>query len=270
MFTEDPTLNRRRGMGGSDAKKIIEGDWLTVYEEKLGIRQPPDLDDVFPVQLGKFTESLHRDWFAKRSNKSLYLLNDKTVRVHPKHSFMFGHLDAWVPEDGTFLEMKHSNSNASFREKATYYMPQMAHYASICGVQKCWFSLIPGNSEPVWGEIEITTDYIDALVEAEQAFWWHVENEVPPLEPPAGVLPAINKLGEANKIDGLRAYDFTNKNEFTSLAADWLANREAAQTFDKAVKELKTHVPADAAEVIGVGIIIKRDKAGRLSIKERT
>jgi predicted phage-related endonuclease len=270
QFNEDPTHNRRRGMGGTDAKKIIEGDWLTVYNEKLGITPPPDLADVFPVQLGKHTEPFHRSWFAKRSSKALDLDSSKLVRVHPKHGFMFGHLDAWVSEDNTFLEMKHTHGAANFRETAQYYMPQMAHYAAICGVQSCWFSIIPGNTEPVWGLVEITTDYINALIEAETAFWWHVENEVPPLEPPAGVIPAIKKLADANKIDGLRAYDFTDKNQFTSLAGDWLANREAAQTFDKAVKEIKAQVPADAAEVLGVGIYIKRDKAGRLSIKERT
>jgi predicted phage-related endonuclease len=266
-----PITDRRSGLGGTDAKKIVEGDWLSVYNEKLGITEPPDLSDIFPVQLGSWTEPFHREWFAKRSGKKLIhdSLEVAMARVHPEHSFMFGHIDAWIPEDKTFLEMKHTNAHSSFREKADYYMPQMAHYAAICGVNKCWFSMIPGNGEPIWGEIEITTDYMNALIEAERAFWWHVVEEIPPMAAPTGVVASIDQLGKANKIDGMRAYDFTNKNEFNSLATDWLANKSAASTFDKAVKELKTHVPADAAEVLGVNIIIKRDKAGRLSIKER-
>jgi hypothetical protein len=268
QLSADPSVGRRNGLGGTDARKLIEGDWLGVYNEKMGITPSPDLDDVFPVQLGKHTEEFHAQWFAKRSGLTV-VAPQEDVYTHPEHPFMFGHIDRWIMGENTFLEMKHSHGQASLREAALIYMPQLAHYAAITGVRECWFSVIPGNQEPLFGKVELTETYIRHLIEVETAFWWYVESKIPPGEQaPMGRDASMKHEAKSLKIDGLRGYDFTNRNEFSVLAGDWLANKTASQIFDKATKGLKEQVPADAAEVLGIGIVIKRDKANRLSIKE--
>ena len=49
-------MDRTRGIGGSDATRIMRGDWLSLYNEKVGLTKPEDLSNVFRVQLGILTE----------------------------------------------------------------------------------------------------------------------------------------------------------------------------------------------------------------------
>ena len=62
------TMNRANGIGGSDAMRIMSGDWNSLYREKLGIDEPADLSNVFKVQLGTWTESFHLQWLARQNN----------------------------------------------------------------------------------------------------------------------------------------------------------------------------------------------------------
>jgi hypothetical protein len=58
--------NWRMGfIGGSDAVKIIRGDWHDLYNEKIGIAQPSDLSHLFNVQLGTYTEQFNLAWFEQ-------------------------------------------------------------------------------------------------------------------------------------------------------------------------------------------------------------
>ena len=263
----DVRHNRTAGIGGSDAKKIISGKWNELWLEKTGAKQQEDLSDVFRVQLGSYTESFHAEWFAKRSG--LTLSEPQPFYLHPTDEWMYAHLDYWIPEKGTFVELKHSNSQASCREKAEYYMPQMAHYAHVLGVTDCWFSVIPGNSDPDFGHVELDPDYIANLVDLERSFWWHVTENVAPDIIPSAKIAQVQKIAANNKIDGLRKYDFNGNNQWASLARECIDLKPAAQRFDVVTKELKAMMPEDSAETIGHGIIIKRDKAGRLRITER-
>ena len=45
-------MNRIGFIGGSDMRRIMEGDWISLWEEKTGRKKPDDLSDVLPVQLG--------------------------------------------------------------------------------------------------------------------------------------------------------------------------------------------------------------------------
>ena len=45
-------VERPKTLGGSDAVRIMEGDWHTLWKEKTGRQEPANLDRVLPVQLG--------------------------------------------------------------------------------------------------------------------------------------------------------------------------------------------------------------------------
>jgi hypothetical protein len=51
------TFDRTTGIGATDARLIMAGDWHQLWLEKTKRAQPPNLDDIFRVQLGKVTES---------------------------------------------------------------------------------------------------------------------------------------------------------------------------------------------------------------------
>ena len=42
-------MNRIGFIGGSDMRRIMEGDWISLWEEKTGRKKPDDLSDVLPV-----------------------------------------------------------------------------------------------------------------------------------------------------------------------------------------------------------------------------
>ena len=52
MLTKEALIERRKGLGGSDAAKIVAGDWHALWLDKTGRVEPEDLSAVWPVQLG--------------------------------------------------------------------------------------------------------------------------------------------------------------------------------------------------------------------------
>lgn len=255
-------LNRHEGIGSSDAKRIVDGNWHQLYMEKVGLQQPEDLSGVFRVQLGIHTESFHLDWLER---KYFCQIERPEVRYyHPDHAFMFAHLDGWHTGLQRPVETKHTNSNALLRDKAIYYMPQIQHVLAITGASYSLFSIIAGNDEPEWCEVARNQQYIDELIQLETSFWWHVENKVPPEITPTGSQAAIQKIGAVTLIDGLKPYDMDGNNEWANFAVDYAETKAAAATFEAAKAGLKALVPADASQASGHGIVIKRDKRGAL------
>ena len=56
-------VERPKTIGGSDAVRIMEGDWHTLWKEKTGRQEPEDLSWVLPVQIGILTEKKNKEWF---------------------------------------------------------------------------------------------------------------------------------------------------------------------------------------------------------------
>lgn len=258
-------LNRSRGIGGSDAMRIARGEWRALYNEKLGLTEPDDLSEVFKVQLGITTEPLHRRWFAKQTG---FKVDDASpFQVHRTHDWMYANLDGWLPEQGTFVEFKHTNARSTLREKARYYMAQLQHYIHVTDVPFAYFSIIKGNDDPEWCLVDRNDSYIQELFEMEKSFWWHVQNKIPPEIEPRGQAESMEAKAANVLIDGMRTVDMATNNEWVSIAVDWLGTREAAAKHEAKGKEIKALVPEDAAEAFGAGVIVRRDRRGRLSLR---
>lgn len=255
-------LNRSEGLGSSDAMRLMHYDWLTLYNEKVGLAEPEDLSGKFNVQLGIHTETFHLEWLAKTEG---FTLSRPSERYHhAKHPFMFAHLDGWHVEDDTLIEVKHSNGWSNAREKARFYMPQLQHMLAITDKPFAWFSVIAGNKDPEMVKVDRSEEYITELIEIEASFWWHVTNQVPPEVTPTGTQERVKSKADRVPVDNLVAYDMASNNAWATHAADLLTNEEAAAAYEQAKKELKGLVPADASECTGHGIAIKRDKRGAL------
>jgi predicted phage-related endonuclease len=257
-------MDRTKGIGGSDAMRIMRGDWLALYNEKVGLVQPEDLSNVFKVQLGILTEPLHKKFFELKSGLTV---TEDAFREHPVYGFMNGHLDGWIASKGTFLECKHTSSFSNIREKARYYMAQLQHYMAIAQVDHCYFSCIFGNNEPEYCTVDRDESYIAELITTEQAFWWHVQNKVPPEDNDEAKLKA-EELAKAVVIDNMRSVDMSTTNSWGVLADQWLDTLEASKTNERMSKEIKALVPDDAAEAFGNGIIVRRDRRNRLSLRK--
>jgi len=260
------TINRNQGIGGSDAMKIMAGDWFRLWQEKTQRALPPDLSDVFAVQLGKCTEHLHIEWFSRRQGFAVDAEQD--YHRHPNLDWMFAHLDAWLLPVETFVEVKHCHANTTLRDRAEYYMPQLQHQMYVTGRQSCWFSVILGNAEPVAAEIQFELAYMEKLIELELAFWWHVDNDEPPHEAPAQQLAAMAEAAADVHIDRLRRVQMDGNNHWTSLATEYLELKPSASRYDAVVKQIKELIEPDVGEAAGAGIQVKRDKKGSLRLTE--
>jgi predicted phage-related endonuclease len=253
----------RYGIGASDARRIMSGDWLKLYEEKLGLTTPEDLSRVFRVQLGVFTENFHLDWLEQREGWQIEQRNHR-YNMTGTADFMFAHIDGWINDLDQPIEVKHSNGRANAREAAVYYMAQLQHIMAVTQTNEMRFSVIAGNDDPELCKVSRNTGYISEMIELERSFWWHVENNVPPEITPTGTQSKLAKLATTTFIDGLKPYDMTGSNEWASLVTDYKNNFDAARTFEEAKTTLKSLVPADASECAGHGLTIKRDKRGGL------
>lgn len=254
--------NRLKGLGGSDANIIMSGDdaaLLALWETKLGKREPDNLDDVLPVQLGSFTEPFNRFWFSKTVGREV---TDAGEDVHHStFSFMRCELDGrTLTGDGqsAIFEAKHVNAFKGPDDFLTKYWPQLHHNMACAGVDRAILSLIMGNMRYEAIEVERDDAYQIALLSAEENFWRSVLSETAPV--------AVTPPKPAIKAE--RIVDMEGNNEWAAAAADWLANKDAAAAFKQSEKSIKSATPEDAKKAHGHGIEISRSKNGSLRIKE--
>lgn len=256
-------MNRMGFIGGSDARRILEGRWLELYEEKLGIRAQEDLSHVFRVQLGKFTEPFHAQWLV--DEVGLPIVNPQGVYIHPGFDWLRGTVDGWLADADTFIELKHTKGYADRHEMVDQYLPQIAHYCLATGRSHGYLSFIAGNADPVICKVEPTKTYLEELESLEESFWWHIANKVAPDAVMDAEQFAEAAAQAANvKIDGFRSVNMQGNNHWADLALALFETKASAEIFNKAKDEIKKLVAPDVGKAEGHGITIKRDKLGSL------
>jgi predicted phage-related endonuclease len=121
--------NRRRFIGGSDARIIMGGDdaaLLRLWREKRGDAQPPDYSRNLLVQLGVATEGFNRRWYERTTGN--VIKDVQTWIHHPVIRWMAATLDGVVEATGAVFEAKFMLP-WSFSEEAAAakHMPQVQH-----------------------------------------------------------------------------------------------------------------------------------------------
>lgn len=234
-----------------------EAEILNLWREMVGDPSfaSEDLSDVWPVQLGSFTEPLNLDWFEKKHGP----VSRRGEVITHANGWAACTLDGWSDLHNCPIETKHCGGREAIEVLTARYMPQMTWQMIVTGSLQCAFSPILGADEPRVDYIEFNKDYADELMRRAEAFMQCVWN----LRPPVALSPV------AAPVKAEVVYDMTGKNEWAAHAATWSANIAGKKQADKAEKDLKALVPADAARCHGHGIEIKRDRAGRLSLREK-
>jgi predicted phage-related endonuclease len=250
-------MDRTKGIGGSDAARIMAGDWLALWQEKTGRKEPEDLSDVLQVQIGIVTEELNRRWFERKTGLEVGLLGCADL-VHPDHGFMIGNIDGWVL-DGV-IECKHCSAFAKDADIIGRYYPQVQHYLAVTQTPRGFLSVIYGNHKWEFYQVEADAPYQAELIERESAFWRHVENDTPPKDEQARPVSIA--------LDAMRTVDMTGNNEWASFAVDWLETHAAAKRFDDATKCLKALIEDDVRLASGHGVKVSRARNGALSVRE--
>jgi len=260
---------RKKGLGGSDATRIMSGEWHKLWLEKTGREESDDLSDVLPVQLGTWTEEFNRQWYQKQTG--LVVLTDGCDMLrHKERPYMLANLDGIVvdPMDSSqgklnkiaIFEAKHTNQFKTIEDCVKQYYAQMQHYMYVSDENMCELSVIFGNSR--WESYEVLRDepYIQNLLQMEEAFWAHVEDDEPPED--------IEQQKAKIKLDDMKTVRYGNSRTFVAQAEVWKATRPIVKQFKDAEKGLKGMLPDDVRTAFGAGVYISRSKTGALTIRE--
>lgn len=261
-LTPEQIARRRNYIGGSDAPTIMSGLDEKIYDlwqEKRGERAPADLSDVLPVMMGHATEPFNGFWFQKQTG--LKISREGEQVTHPDYDFIGCTLDGLIASENAIFQAKHCSGREPFDVIVERYMPQLQHEMAVMGCEKAYLSVFLGSSDWRCQPVAFDPFYSGALIEAECAFWEHVQNGTPPCAAPNVAPPLPEKL---------RELDMGKNNAWCANSNTWRETREAAKQHESASKELKAAVERDVGRAFGAGIQITRAKNGNLTIRELT
>lgn len=266
-LTPEQIAERRKGIGGSDAPRIMSGDWLTLWQEKTGRREPEDLSNSLPVQLGIYTEPFNAHWFERQTG--FPVARGETVkgqvRVHPVLPFMRANLDGLTTLGSGKVatwQGKHTNPFGSPTEILERTYPQLQHEMAVAGLEVSALSVLYGNSKWDWFEVERDLDYTAELMAREEEFWSYVvENREP---------PSVAAVRAQVPVDELKTVMMDGNNQWADLAATYIETLPQRKACDAAEAALKAMVETDVGFAFGHGIVITRAKNGNLSLRAPT
>jgi len=256
--------DRTKSIGGSDANRIMRGDWHTLWLEKTKRQEPEDLSWNLPVQIGLATEDLHRKFFDNEADKKT-ISNAGVLR--DKFIFMTASYDGVVTKEKVPVEYKHTNSNNTLDNCISNYMPQLQHYCYVSEADYIYLSVFFGNQRHEWCKIDADKDYQKKLFDIEKSFWSYVEQDKEPEKLDTSDLP---KLAGKIKVNDMKTIDFneTGNNEFLSHASRWEETKPIAEEHKALGSILKGFISDDVRKATGGNVLITRTKAGYLTIKQ--
>ena len=261
-LTDGQKLAREGKLTASRVAPLMTGDKakiMAVWRELCGdpSYEEENLDDVWAVQLGSCTESLNLDWYTRKTGHVLSRIGE--VVLHPNYDWAAATLDGFDAAIPGPVECKHVGGFEKFDAVLQRYQPQLHWQMEVTGTKQCAFSVIEGARQPRIEIVDYNKDYADELMARALRLMEHVWNMTPPVELEAIELKSVSRL-----ID----YNMTGNNAWASAAADFLKHQIAAKSYDTAVSTIKGLIPNDAASATGYGIVAKRDKANRISIRD--
>jgi len=254
-------------IGGSDLYSIMRGDWHDLWQVKMGMKEADNLDHIFKVQLGSYTEAFNIEWFCRDTGHEASQEQQELKKVISGVPFK-GAVDAFVTsEEGktSLLECKHTSSNRSMSDMLDAYMPQIQLYMALSHHDQAYLSVIFGN-DVEYCCVGYDQDYFDVVVQRCQEFWQLVTSKTEPSNDVASWKIDWSQV----KIDGLKARDANNDNHFMSLAHDYVLSIAKAKEHEACKKELKSLIMDDEREVFCDLLTIKRDKRGACRITVKT
>jgi predicted phage-related endonuclease len=254
-------MNRLGFIGGSDTIKIMNGEWLSLWQVKTGRREPDDLSDNIAVQLGIHTESFNISWFERvyqASVESKQRSFSEEIGTVP----VVGTIDGmW---NNCIVEAKHTNNFSTMDTMLTLYMPQLQTYMRLSDAEGAYLSVIFGNSKWEAAHIARNDAYFDSMWGVVSDFWGYVLRDE---EPVAVDAPSISI--EKIPVDNMVIRNASTDNAFIDAAHTYVENQAAAGSFESAKKSLKDMVGPNEREVYCDLLSIKRSKNGALRFTVR-
>ena len=254
-------MNRKGFIGGSDCTKIMQGDWLELWQIKTGRKEPEDLSRNLAVQMGVYTEDFNLRWFEQESG-SVLKNHQKEFEATVGDIPVRGTVDATVGKD--IVEAKHTFAMNTMPKLLEYYMPQLQLYAHISDADGVYLSALFGNNSWEATYVDRDEEYFNSMWAVVSDFWGYVVRD----EEPLGV--DVSPLSiDSIPLDKMVARDASTDNQFVDAAVTYVNGYEQNRMWEHAKKDLKAMVADNEREVYCDYLTIKRDKRGSLRITKR-
>ena len=254
-------MKRTGFIGGSDCVKIMQGNWLELWQIKTGRSDSEDLSRNLAVQLGVWTENFNLQWFEQ----------EHSAVIH-NHQYEYKKQIGSVPTKGTvdgmwngsIVEAKHTNAMNNMEHVIEYYMPQVQLYAHLAQADGAFLSVIFGNNKWESSFVRYNEEYFNSMWAVVSDFWGYVVRD----EEPVGIdTPSLST--DSIEVDKMVKRDASKDNAFVDAAHTYIKHEEAARVFGTAKADLKAMVGSNEREVYCDLLTIKRDKRGALRITKR-
>ncbi len=264
-LTKEQLEARQGKIGGSDAERIMAGDWQNLWLEKTKRVPPEDLSRNLAVQMGNLTQAFSAYWFELMTKVPVNVSANVTKRTHHHagYEWMVANIDGLVIIDTRLrlFEAKHTNPFGSKGETPAKYYAQIQHCMEVLDVEGCEMSVFFGNSDWQRFSVERDRDYCRLLLEREAEFWDYIIRDIKPDEghnmaPAAAVAMSL-----------MRQLDMRTSNEWGDLEATWVKSHEHVKQADFAESSLKKMMPVDCDFAFGNELVCVRDRAGKLSLR---
>ena len=262
MALTDKQRELRKGkFSGTDANAVMSGDPYRINDVYLKHTNDPryveaDFTEVWPVRLGEVTEALNLEFAAMKHGP--ITRQGEVVCGLGSLDWTAATLDGWLTQRNCPIEAKCVNGRSVIDDVVARYQPQMHWQMMVTKAKQCALSVIIGGNEPIVEFVPINRQYARELWQRATAFWLCVKSRTPPVELPAVPPPPL----------AIREYDMTGRDEWRMLANQWVQAYGAAITARDAEKSIKAMVPPDAKLCTGHGIVVIRNRAGALSLRE--
>ena len=265
-------INHKR-LGGTAACVIATNNHFgrnihALWLELTGKKEPDDLSWELRVQIGIATEQLNAKFYSHLSNDTVSTFGDTPPFFeHKECDFLVAQLDGVIYREipkvgygpdlvsttGVF-EAKHSNHFAKIEDSRATYYPQLQHYMGVCDFDFAVLSVIMGNNQIKFLEVERDESYINELFEREIEFWEYVKKDIPPESESTSIRVPEKPV---------KTIDMSGSNEWGDSAGKWLETKEQADIHRKVDKKLKDMTAEDVRIAQGNGVKVVRDGRGR-------
>ena len=192
---------------GTDANRLMRGEWNQLYKEKKGKAQAESVD------LSKKLEE-HIDIVTKEVNLNFLqyeleeeIIRDVDVQIIEEMPFVRSSLDGMTEETQIPCEAKHTHQDNRMEIVAESYYPKLQHYMMHCKIDSIYLSVIFGNRRFEYTVIDADYTYQKKLLAVEEWFYQHLIDNKEPTQIDM-YIPQVDKKGI--KLDIIKPVDMMN------------------------------------------------------------
>lgn len=251
-------------LGGSDANRLMRGEWLDLYKEIKEEKARDDLSKVLQVQIGIATERVNLDFLQYDLEQKV--LRNIDVQVLKDRPWMRSSLDGITDETRVPCEAKHTYQDNRMEVLAENYYPQLQHYMMHSNSDGMYLSAIFGNRRFEYTLIDADYTYQKKLLAVEEWFLAHLNEN----KEPKGFkdLPTVDK--KDIKLDGMKQYDMKDNIKWKDFVKQYKKVKPYADEYENCKKAIKGLVPDDCYRASGDGVVVTRNRRNILTIKEES